>query len=76
MQDARHNSVQNHAYGAPQNYAPHTIQNDSNQTTPLSSGCMTELLHGSLGDMRFLDHGCHGRVGALKVFILSYLKDT
>ena len=57
MQDACHNSVQNCVYGAPQTYVLHTIQNDSNQTMPLSSGCMTELLHGLLGDTRFLDHG-------------------
>ena len=57
MQDAHHNSVQNRVYGAPQTYTLHTIQNDSNQTTPSSSGCMTELLHGLLGDMCFSDHG-------------------
>ena len=56
MQDACHNSVQNCVYGAPQTYVLHTIQNNSNQTTPLSSGCMTELLHGLLGDMHFSDH--------------------
>ena len=67
MQDAHHNSVQNRAYGAPQNYAPHTIQNDSNQTTPSSSGCMTELLHGSLGDTRFSDHGYQYRATSRSV---------
>ena len=57
MQDAHHNSVQNRAYRAPQNYAPHTIQNNSNQTMPSLSGCMTELLHGLLGNTHFSDHG-------------------
>jgi hypothetical protein len=52
MHDALvHNSAQPHAFNASSN---------SNQSMPLGSGTMTDLLHSSLGDTRYSDTGSTG----------------
>lgn len=61
MQETRHNLSQTCTYGVPQSYAAQTTQIGSTQTTPFSSGSMSELLRSSLGDTRFPDTGYQHR---------------
>jgi hypothetical protein len=57
MQETCHNLSQTCTYGVPQSYVAQTTQIGSTQTTPFSSGSMSELLHSSLGDTHFPDTG-------------------